>query len=213
VRVFPLPGRREWGRAAGGGGGGGGGVCPARGAWRGRPPFFALIRADPATGQVTGRYPVTPPLLDIAAGDGAVWASGNGLVIRIDPRTGRTTASIAVPAQPGPPAFPGGAVGLLALASGSLWVTAAGPGGDRVLRISTRTARLAGPGIAVAGTPLGLAASGLTLWVVTTSGLTRIDLVHCAAGRCRPPALPIPRPRQASPVWLASLRMVSATEG
>jgi len=156
---------------------------------------------------------VTPPLLDIAAGNGAVWASGNAMVIRIDPRTGCTTASIAVPAQPAPLAFPGSGVGLLALTSGSVWVTAAAPAGHRVLRISTRTARLAGPGIAVPGTPLDLAASGSTLWVVTTSGLTRIDLVHCAAGRCRPPAPPLPPARQAPPVWLASLRMVSASQG
>jgi hypothetical protein len=82
-----------------------------------------------------------------------------------------------------------------------------------VLRISTRTAQLAGHGIAVPGTPLQLAASGSTLWVVTTSGLTRIDLVRCAGGRHRPPAPPIPPAGQAPPVWLSSLRMVSATDG
>src|SRR5260370_2589844 len=133
--------------------------------------------------------------------------------MRIDPLTGRTAASIAVPAQPGPLAFPGSGAGLLALTSGSLCVTAAPPAGYRVLRISTRTARLAGRGIAVPGTPLDLAASGSTLWVVTTSGLTRIDLVHCAGGRCRPPAPPIPRPQQAPAAWLAWLRMVSASQG
>src|SRR5262249_6817333 len=118
ARAYPLPCLKQFGLAVGAGGVWVSGVCSARGALPGPPPFFALVRADPAAGQVTGRYPVTPPLLDIAAGDGAVWASGNGLVIRIDPRTGRPTASIAVPAQPGPPAFPGGAVGLLALAPG-----------------------------------------------------------------------------------------------
>jgi len=213
TRAYRLPCLKQFGLAVGAGGVWVSGVCSARGAVPGRPPYVSLVRADPATGQVTAGYPVTPSPLDIVAGDGAVWASGDGMVIRIDPRTGRTTASIAVPAQPGPLAFPAGAVGLLALASGSLWVTTAGRAGYRVLRVSTRTARPAGPGIAVAGTPIDLAASGSTLWVVTTSGLTRIDLVHCAAGRCRPPAPPLPRPRQASPVWLASLRMVSATEG
>jgi photosystem II stability/assembly factor-like uncharacterized protein len=213
TRAFPLPCLKQFGLAAGAGGVWVNGVCSARGAMPGRPPYFSLVRADPATGQVTARYSATPPPLDIVAGDGAVWASGNGMVIRIDPRTGRTTASIAVPAQPGPLAAPGSGAGLLALTPGSLWATAAAPAGYRVLRISTRTARLAGRGIAVPGTPLDLAASGSTLWVVTTAGLTRIDLVHCAAGRCRPPALPIPRPQQAPPAWLASLRMVSASQG
>ena len=209
TRAYSLPCLKQFGLAAGTGGVWVSGVCSARGAALGRPPYFSLVRADPATGQVTARYPVTPTPLDIAAGDGAVWASGNGRVIRIDPRTGRTTASIAVPGQPGP----GGGAGLLAVTSGSLWLTAAGPAGYRVLRISTRAARLAGHGIAVPGTPLDLAASGSTLWVVTTSGLTRIDLIHCPAGRCRPPAPPIPSGHRAPPVWLASLQMVSASQG
>jgi photosystem II stability/assembly factor-like uncharacterized protein len=213
TKAHPLPCLKQFGLAAGAGGVWVTGVCSARGAMPGRPPYFSLVRADPATGQVTARYPVTPPPLEIVAGNGAVWASGNGTVIRIDPRTGRTTASIAVPAQPGPLAFPGSGAGLLALSPGSLWVTAAGPAGYRVLRISTRTARLAGRSIAVPGTPIELAASGSTLWIVTTSGLARIDLMHCAGGRCRPPAPPIARRHQAPPVWLASLRMVSATGG
>jgi hypothetical protein len=149
TRAYPLPCLKQFGLAVGAGGVWVNGVCTARGALPGRPPYFSLVRADPATGQVTARYPVTPSPLDIVAGNGAVWASGNGTVIRIDPRTGRTTASIAVPAQSGPLAFPGGGAGLLALTSGSLWVTAAAPAGYRVLRISTRAARLAGHSIAV----------------------------------------------------------------
>ena len=213
TRAYPLPCLKQFALAASAGGVWVSGVCSARGAMPGRPPYFSLIRADPATGQVTARYPVTPTPLDIVAGSSAVWASGYGTVIRIDPRTGQTTASVAVPAQPASAAVPGGGAGLLALTPGSLWVTAGGPAGYRVLRISTRTARLAGHGIAVPGTPRDLAASGSTLWVVTTSGLTRIDLVRCAGGRCRPPAPPLPPAGQAPPVWLSSLRMVSATDG
>ncbi len=213
TRAYRLPCLKQFGLAAGAGGVWVSGVCPAGGAMPGRPPYFSLVRADPATGRVTARYLVTPAPLDIAAGDGAVWASGNGTVVRIDPRTGRTTASIALPAQSRPAGFPGGGAGLLAIAPGSLWVTAATPGGYRVLRISTRTAQLAGPGTAVPGTPLQMAASGSTLWVLTTSGLTRIDLVHCPGGRCRPPAPPIPSGHQAPPVWLTSLQLVTATQG
>jgi len=213
ARARPLPCVKQFGLAVGAGGVWVNGVCSAHGAMPGRPPYFSLVRADPATGQVTARYQVTPLPLDIVAGNGAVWASGNGMVTRIDPRTGRTTASIAMPARSKGQAFPGGGVGLLALAPGSLWVSVAAAGGYRVQRISTRTARLAGPGIAVPGTPLDLAASGSTVWVVTTSGLTRIDLIHCAGGRCPPPAPPIPPGHQAPPVWLASLQMVSATDG
>jgi transposase len=90
TRAFPLPCLKQFGLAAGAGGVWVSGVCSAGGAIPGRPPYFSLVRADPATGQVTERYPVTPSPLGIIAGSGAVWASGNGTVIRIDPRTGRT---------------------------------------------------------------------------------------------------------------------------
>jgi photosystem II stability/assembly factor-like uncharacterized protein len=212
ARAYPLPCLKQFGLAAGAGGVWVSGVCASGRALPGRPPYVSLVRADPATGQVTARYPVAPLPLDIVAGNGAVWASGDGRVIRVDPRTGRRTASIILPAPAGPPTLPGSGAGLLALAPGSLWVTAAAPAGYRVLRVSTPAARLAGPGIAVPGTPLGLAASGSTLWVVTTAGLTRIDLIHCPGGRCRPPAPPIPG-GQAPPVWVASLQMVSPSHG
>jgi photosystem II stability/assembly factor-like uncharacterized protein len=216
--AMPLPCLKQFGLAAGAGGVWVSGVCAADAAVP-RPPFSSLVRADAMTGRITVRFAVTPQPLNIAAGDGAVWAVGNGAAIRIDPRTGRATATISVPGLTGPLEVPGGGSGLLALSPGSLWVTAAARDSSsarpryQVLRLSTRTDRLSGVGIALPGTPAEMSASGSTLWVVTTAGLTRIDLVHCAAGSCRPPAPPGPGSRQAGPVWLTSLRMTSASDG
>jgi hypothetical protein len=103
TRAYPLPCLKQFGLAVGAGGVWVSGVCSARGALPGRPPYFSLVRADPATGQVTARYSARPSPLDIVAGNCAVCASGIGVVMRIDPLTGRTTTSIVVPASPRPP--------------------------------------------------------------------------------------------------------------
>jgi hypothetical protein len=73
TRAYPLPCLKQFGLAVGAGGVWVSGVYSARGALPGRPPYFSLVRADPATGQVTARYPARPSPLDIVAGNRAVW--------------------------------------------------------------------------------------------------------------------------------------------
>ena len=204
---LPLPPGKTWGLAAGEGA-----------VWISvaMPPSAGLLRVDPATGRVAARVSGDHLFGQVAVGDDAVWASDGAAVSRIDPRTDRVTATAPLlsplPASGPSPVLNGS--GLLAAAPEAVWVTRApGTRHASVLRIDPRTGHLTGAGLPAGRQPQAAAASGTTLWVVTAHGLTRIDLVTCAHGRCRRPAPPASLPAAPAPVWLDSLQMVSAEDG
>jgi hypothetical protein len=206
VRSFPLTPGKTWDLAAGEGA-----------VWISvaMPLSAGVLRVNPATGRVTARISGDHLFGQVAAGDGAVWASDGAAVSRIDPRTGRVTATTPLlsplPVSGESPVLNGS--GLLAVAPGVVWVTRApGTRHASVLRIGPRTGHLTGALLPVGREPQA-AASGTTLWVVTAQGLTRIDLVTCAHGRCRRPAPPASLPAAPAPVWLDSLQMISAADG
>jgi hypothetical protein len=63
-----------------------------------------VLRIDPVTRHtvvVPGIETIAPPVVGLAAGAGAVWATtiGGRPLLRIDPRTARAVASLSVPAQ------------------------------------------------------------------------------------------------------------------
>ncbi len=207
VRAFPLPPGKSWDLAVGEGAVWVSATCPAS---------ACLLRVDPATGRVAARISGRHLFGQVAAGDGAVWASDGAAVARIDPRTGRVTATAPLlsplPAAGTSPVLNGS--GLLAVAPGAVWVTRAGNAHHAsVLRIGPQTSRLVGAGLRVGRQPQAVAASGSTLWVVTAQGLTRVDLVACAHGRCARSAPRASLPAVPAPVWLDSLQMVSAHDG
>jgi len=81
----------------------GGGLVPegsvaanTGGAWAivNAPSGVRLIRIDPATNRVTGRFPVPLSAAGVRAGLGGVWVTdpGQGRLLRIDPGTGRVVA-------------------------------------------------------------------------------------------------------------------------
>ena len=115
----------------------------------------------------------------VAAGAGAVWVThGCRGVYRIDPRSGRITASLRVP----------NAGGSIAVAGGLVWVTNYF---GNLLRIQPRTDHIVGKPIAVGEGDWALALGAGALWVSSYGGggpgpypwtVARIDL---ATGRVR----------------------------
>ena len=206
ARAFSLPTGKTWALAAGEGAVWVSAACPAS---------ACLLRVDPATGRVMARTAERHLIGHVAVGDGAVWVSDGVAVTRIDPRTGRPTAT--APLSPAPASGPSPILngsGLLAVAPGAVWVTGAGDTRHAsVLRIDPRTGRVTGAGVAVGPAPQAAAASGSTVWVATATSLARADLVSCAGGRCARAAPPAPPPAAPAPVWLSSLQMVSPRDG
>jgi hypothetical protein len=71
-----------------------------------------VVQVDPVAGRtlvVPGIETIQPPVVQLAAGAGAVWATTTGgrQLLRIDPGTARVTVSLQVPAQ-GSPLLPAG---------------------------------------------------------------------------------------------------------
>jgi YVTN family beta-propeller protein len=138
-----------------------------------------VVRINPVTSRVVGR-PLRVPAdaAAIAIGQGALWATsvadgdlgapGKDAVARIDLATGRTVATVTVPRAP---------LDLMAT-PGAVWVTNAGGGGDRVVRIDPQTNRLAGRPVRTGDSPQSLAVGGGSLWVANHDErtVTRIDL-------------------------------------
>jgi streptogramin lyase len=132
-------------------------------------------QVDEATGRIvrTIRTPGTDPDgcgSGIAAGAGAVWVThGCQGIYRIDPRSGRVTASLPVPDV-------GGAI---AVAGGLVWVTSYD---GYLLRIQPRTNKITGKPawVGFGGWRMTLGAGAL--WVTDAHGdITRLDPVTGAA--------------------------------
>jgi DNA-binding beta-propeller fold protein YncE len=134
-------------------------------------------QVDEATGRIvrTIRTPGTFPdgcRSGIAAGAGGVWVThGCRGIYRIDPRSGRVTASLRIPDV-------GDAI---AVAGGLVWVT--DYHGD-LLRIQPRTGKVTGKPLHVGFGGWWLTPGAGALWVTSTDGggaITRLDPVTGAA--------------------------------
>jgi YVTN family beta-propeller protein len=129
-----------------------------------------VTRVDPRSGAVvqTVRLPrkdglVVPVAQAVTVGSGSVWVtSGVRRLIRLDPRTGRATATSAVPVEPVS----------LAAGQGGVWV---GTLGRRVARIDPGTSAVTAQ-IPVAGTATAVAAGAGAVWAtVCCETLWRIE--------------------------------------
>ena len=138
--------------------------------------YSGVTRIDPATGTVTASWPGVP---DVAAvGAGSLWVAGtvgqsalapyeNPAVQRVDPRTGRVTATIAVPRASDIVFWHGSAWVLTVPPSSSGIVYNPEPGrSGYVVRIDPVSNRVVGTRIPVARLPYTIAAGPTGLWVV-----------------------------------------------
>jgi hypothetical protein len=145
-----------------------------------------VVRIDPATRRrvvVPDIETVEPPVVQLAAGAGAVWAATTGgRLLRIDPRTARVVASLPVPAA------------AVAADAGGVWVVCCGAVGrsgqlTRVDPVSGRVVKV----IRLPGHPqaVGIGPSGV--WVRDAEGLLwRVDPAsNRVVATIRPPSSPV----------------------
>jgi photosystem II stability/assembly factor-like uncharacterized protein len=207
--VTALPAGKVYGLAAGqeavwvSAAGGGCGSC--------------LLRVDPRSGRVVARISGADLFGSVAVGDRAVWVSDGASIVRVEPRSDRIVATLALGGEASAgadePIVYGS--GLLAAAPGIVWATeATGTERARVVAIDPGTDTIVGAPLPLAPAPESIAAVGHTVWVVSMKDvLTRIDLVACAPGPCRPPAPAPTQPAPFTPVWFGSLQMLSPDVG
>lgn len=139
-------------------------------------------QVDEATGRIVRTIPTPGTFPDgcrsgIAAGAGAVWVTeGCRGVYRIDPRSGRVTASLRVP----------DAGDAIAVAAGLVWVTSYN--GD-LLRIQPRTGQIIGKPIPVGFGDWTMVPAAGALWVTSYGSgvlggtVSRVDLATGAVQR------------------------------
>jgi DNA-binding beta-propeller fold protein YncE len=125
-----------------------------------------LVRIDPATNQVSARYPVGRIPAGVATGAGAVWiANAEGTVSRVDPATGRVR-TIHV----------GGSPLGIAVDGDTVWVTDSSTRGESISAIDATTGKVDDP-VFVGRTPTALAVGGGWIWVANSADDTvvRVD--------------------------------------
>jgi hypothetical protein len=130
-----------------------------------------LSRVDPWTLRITASVEERRPVIAVAAGAGAVWASAGTEMLRVEPRTAEVTARLPVPTGSAPVAAAGVAAGVWAVCCGTdrtlgpPRLTRVDPDGNRVVA----TIPLPGPADAVGA---GLAG----VWVRSPGGpIWRVD--------------------------------------
>jgi streptogramin lyase len=122
--------------------------------WVASTAQHAILRIDPTTNRVLGRYGMVELPVGLWAGSDGLWiADETGNLQRLDPRSGEVEANVTV--DPGPSA--------VTEAGGWVWVADAE--GAEVLRIDPRLAKVAGKTSVPAG-PAALSAIGGEIWVV-----------------------------------------------
>ena len=144
---------------------------------------YSIVRIDPQTDQVLGKpIPVSAQenveLHDIVVAQDAVWVSIIGprditrrnptdSVIRLDPQTGGTVATIEVPRAPTS----------LVYTPGIVWVSNFGLRAKTVSKIDSHTNQLAEEPVRTGAAPYGMTAGDGSVWVVNhdEGTLTRID--------------------------------------
>jgi DNA-binding beta-propeller fold protein YncE len=142
----------------------------------------------------------------IAAGAGAVWVTHSCRgVYRIDPRTGRVTASLRVP----------DAGNSIAVADGLVWVA---DYHGTVLRIQPRTDRIIGKPIPVGYGDWTFAPGAAALWVTNYGSpgirpVSRIDLATGAVRRFGSPGVTDVQAVGAGSLWTSGVRRVNPVTG
>ena len=137
------------------------------------------LRGEPApeAPKVIGTYQVADGLSSLAPGFGSVWSADpiHDDVLRIDPRTRRVIARIAV-----------GGEARVAAGAGAVWVVAGdlqyggAEGPVRLLRIDPRTNRVVAhipmrTGTGARFVPADVRIAGRTVWAVGLDGVLRVD--------------------------------------
>lgn len=124
-----------------------------------------VLRIDPVTRRkvvVPGTGAVAPPVVELTAGAGAVWATTTAgrPLLRIDPRTARVATSLPVPA------------GAVAAGRGGVWAVCCETGArrGRLIRIDPATGRVVKV-IGLPGRPVALGVGPSGVWVRGTGGL------------------------------------------
>jgi DNA-binding beta-propeller fold protein YncE len=164
---------------------------------------------DQVTGRIVRTIPTPGTFPDgcrsgIAAGAGAVWVThGCRGIYRIDPRSGRVTASLRVPDV-------GDAI---AVADGLVWVT---DYNGCVLRIRPRTGQVTGKPIAVGFGGWWLTVGAGALWVTSTFGngaVTGLDLATGAAEAFGSSAVSDVSAAGAGSLWSSQVKRVDPATG
>jgi len=164
-----------------------------------------VVRFNPASQQIVARMRVPRPSR-LAAGDGAIWViarpdeMGEGLIVRIDPRTNMIAASVEVGLQPT----------AIAYGEGGVWVI--DEASQRLQRIDPN-ANAVVASVPTGFLPSGVAAGEGSIWVISQSAagvngpaLSRIDpsnnavLGSLAVG----PGVPVGLAVGAGSVWVAT---------
>jgi len=169
-----------------------------------------LRRAAPANppsqkaGRVLGTTALPDPAFNVAAGDGAVWVpdARQGALLRIDARSGRVVATIAVASSALPPST---AIETVAVTPGAVWMTWSAS--DELLRIDPASNTVA-EHIPLGVAPTSLAVLGGDVWVSATQA-NRVLRVAADTGAVRASlALTDPGPIAAGDggVWVVSER-------
>ena len=133
-----------------------------------------LHRAEPRKGKIVRRYDMRAPLNGVAVGEGALWAisGSSATVLRIDPRSGKVTARVAIVASRGTQSpYPIA----LAVGLGSVWVLNATAA--TVTRIDPRQAGVTTTiPLGIERVPRRIAVGAGAAWVANADGtLARID--------------------------------------
>ncbi len=136
--------------------------------WITSPLEQAVIRVDLAFGQRAAHTILaldTPPV-DVAVGEGAVWVTQIGAILRLDPQSGRVTETIPVSFLPSD----------IAVGEGAVWV--ASPTDRAVLKIDPVTNQVVAA-IEVGDEPRALGVGNGSVWVADTrdEAVSRIDPV------------------------------------
>ncbi len=140
----------------------------------------SIVQFDPETNQEIGQ-PIRAGISfdgDIAISEDQIWVSSvssgdlgvendRDAVMRIDPLSGETVATVAV--SRGPLS--------LAVTAGKVWVVNFGAAGDSVTRIDERTNQITGGPIRTGRAPISLASGDGSVWVANHDArtVTRID--------------------------------------
>ncbi len=124
---------------------------------RRRDQVTTMVRAT----QTEGASP--PGIGHLAAGAGAIWTSGDGQLLRLDPRSGHLVARI--------PWVAGSHDAQAAVGAGSVWFAS----GDRLVRVDPASNRLVATGVIPDLDSAGIAVGADAVWVLSGDRLLRID--------------------------------------
>jgi YVTN family beta-propeller protein len=175
--------------------------------WVGNHGDDTVVAIDPATNEIAQTVMVPGEPTGISAGFGSIWTFtpvGGGRIRRIDPKAGKVVASIRV-------ASPGGPLGGLVRAAGSMWFAGED---DWLLRIDPRSnrakrvLRLPEALVPCAGQ---LTAFGKDLWMARECGDERLLRIDPRRGRIAGTI----RVRDDFPIWTTTdgRRLWALTQG